>query len=63
VGRSAAAKELQANAVELAVRAHVRHWHTQYDELLGRGLARDDARARVAAAVEKRMADWRRESL
>lgn len=60
VGRSAAAKELQADAVQLAVRAHIRHQHTQYDELLGRGLARDEARAVVAAAVEKRMYEWQR---
>ena len=31
VGRSAAAKARQANAVELAVRAHVRHAYTGYD--------------------------------
>ena len=58
VGRSAAGKELQASAVELAVRAHVRHRHTRYDELLGRGDAREDARASVADAVETRLNAW-----
>jgi hypothetical protein len=60
VGRSTAAKELQANAVELAVRAHVRHRHTRYDELLGRGVTREEARALIADPVEKRLNDWAR---
>ena len=60
VGRSAAAKELQASAVDLAVRAHVRHVHTRYDELLASGLAREEARARVAAPVAKCLDAWQR---
>jgi hypothetical protein len=60
IGRSAAAKELQAEAIDLAVRAHIRHVHTRYDELLGRGAAREDARARVAGSVEKCLDTWRR---
>jgi hypothetical protein len=60
VGRSAAAKELQAGAIELAVRAHVRHVHTRYDELLASGVAREDARARVAASVAKCLDTWQR---
>lgn len=60
VGRSAAAKELQANAVDLAVRAHVRHAHTRYDELLARGVSRHEARALVAGAVEQRLNQWQR---
>lgn len=60
VGRSAAAKELVAEAVELAVRAHVRHVYTPYDELLTRGLAREEARGRVANAVAKRLERWGR---
>jgi hypothetical protein len=60
VGRSAAAKELEANAVELAVRAHIRHVYTRYDELLARGVAREDARARVADAVAKCFETWQR---
>jgi hypothetical protein len=61
VGRSAGAKELQAKAVELAVRAHVRHAHTRYDELLAGGSERSEARASVAAAVERRMGQWQQE--
>jgi hypothetical protein len=58
IGRSAAAKELQANAVDLAVRAHVRHVHTGYDKLLASGVAREEARARVAAPVAKCLDTW-----
>jgi hypothetical protein len=58
VGRSAAAKELQPEAVTLAVRAHVRHVHTRYDELLVRGVDRQDARAEVTAAVSAQLATW-----
>jgi hypothetical protein len=58
VGRSAAAKELDAKAVELAVRAHVRHAHTPYDRLLRRGMDRDDARREVASQVEAVLERW-----
>ena len=58
IGRSAAAKELQASAVDLAVRAHVRHVHTGYDKLLASGVPREEARARVAAAVAKCLDSW-----
>ncbi len=60
VGRSAAAKELETSAVELAVRAHVRHAHTRYDELLSRGVSRDEARGLVAELVAKCLEQWER---
>ena len=47
VGRSAAAKALDENAVRLAVTAHVRHAETSYDELLATGWDRHDARREV----------------
>lgn len=59
IGRTGAAKQLQAEAVDLAVRAHVRHAHTPYDALLAHGLDRADARARVRDGVEKVLATWR----
>jgi hypothetical protein len=59
IGRSAAAKELEANAIELAVRAHIRHRYTPYDELLGRGVVRDKARAVVASEEERRLHETR----
>jgi hypothetical protein len=37
VGRSAAAKEFDPEAIRLAVIAHIRHERTRYDELLMRG--------------------------
>src|SRR5919108_91960 len=58
VDRSAAAKELEAGAIELAVRAHVRHTHTRYDEILSQGVARGDARGLVSDLVAKRLEEW-----
>lgn len=59
VGRSAAARALEPRAIELAVRAHVRHRYTSYEDLLARGLDPIDARPRIAAAVDARVARWR----
>ena len=59
VGRTAAAKELDADAVELAVKAHVRHVHTRYDELLGDGWERHAARSAVADEVNAVLQKWR----
>lgn len=59
IGRTGEAKELEAQAVELAVRARVRHAHTPYDELLAEGVDRSDARARVHDAVERVLHRWR----
>lgn len=60
IGRSAAAKELQSSAVDLAVRAHVRHVHTRYDELLASGVPREEARGRIAQAVAEHLDRWQR---
>jgi len=60
VGRSAAAKELEPKAVDLAVRAHIRHVHTRYDEILARGVSRHEARAVVAEAVAGQVSRWQR---
>lgn len=60
VGRTAAAKSLSAEAVELAVTAHIRHAETQYDRLLGRCWDRGDARAEVADEVRRIRAKWGR---
>ena len=58
VGRSAAAKQLDEDAVRLAVIAHVRHVETDYDTLLSRGLERFDARQLVQGRIEQVLADW-----
>ncbi|MBV8987710.1 MAG: DUF2293 domain-containing protein [Solirubrobacterales bacterium] len=61
VGRSAAGRSLDANAIELAVIAAVRHQDTGYDELLMAGLDREAARSRVQAEIERVVAVWRGE--
>ena len=58
VGRSAAAKALDEEAVRLAVTAHVRHAETNYDELLLKGIERRDARAKVYPEVSRILNLW-----
>jgi hypothetical protein len=60
VGRTAAAKEFDVDAVELAVRAHLRHVHTKYDALLAEGVARDVARETVLPIVNDVARAWSR---
>lgn len=58
VGRSAAAKSLDEQAVRLAVTAHIRHAETQYDELLAKGYERREARTQVEGTVARKLAQW-----
>jgi hypothetical protein len=58
VGRSAAAKSLDEQAVRLAVIAHIRHAETGYDALLAQGYERSEARAQVHDAVARILARW-----
>jgi hypothetical protein len=58
VGRSAAAKALDEQAVRLAVIAHVRHVETPYDELLMHGWERMEARHQVEDKVRAVLARW-----
>jgi hypothetical protein len=58
VGRSAAGRALDASAVDLAVNAHIRHAHTNYDELLMHGTERLEARARVRERMQRVRAEW-----
>jgi hypothetical protein len=60
VGRSATAKKLDAEAVELAVIAHIRHAETPYDTLLAKGYERWEARNQVKDVVNQVLADWKR---
>src|SRR5262249_14366898 len=62
VGRSAAAKRLDEEAVQLAVAALVRHVGTGYDRLLARGMDRWDARERVSQDVDRVLRRWRGKS-
>lgn len=59
VGRSAAAKELDATAVDLAVRAHIRHRHTRYDELMSADWDRQSAREEVRGEMWEVEETWR----
>ena len=60
VGRSAAGRALEDEAIELAVQAAVRHRHTNYDELLMGGTDRLDARQSVRNRVDDLLDRWRR---
>lgn len=59
VGRSAAGRELDPRVIKLAVVAHIRHQHTNYDRLLMQGAARLDARALVREKIDQVLAKWR----
>ena len=60
VGRSAAAKSFAEEAVRLAVIAHIRHRESNYDDLLGKGWDRSDARDQVRDQVNKTGDLWER---
>src|SRR3954470_9033073 len=59
VGRSAAGRALDRDAVRLAVVASVRHVDTDYDTLLMSGVDRESARAQVHQRVEDIVNAWR----
>ena len=59
VGRCAAAKTLDKEAVRLAVTAHVRHAETNYDDLLLKGIERRDARENVYSKVSQILDRWK----
>ena len=62
VGRSADAKEFQENAIVAAVRAHIRHVETSYDELLMTGYDRFLARDKVRGETESILKKWSKTS-
>ena len=59
VGRTAAGRNLDEQALSAAVAAAVRHRHTKYDELLASGLDRASARERVGDRVREMLEAWR----
>ena len=61
IGRSAAAKAFDPEAILLAVTAHIRHTETGYDKLLMQGYDRHEARSKVQNDVEGALEKWRRE--
>jgi len=60
VGRSAAAKQFDLEAIRLAVRAYIRHNHSRYDELIAQGWDRRDARAAVPGEIDRVLSEWER---
>jgi len=58
IGRTRAGRELDPDAVRLAVIASVRHGDTDYDVLLMSGVARAAARDRVRDDVDRVLARW-----
>jgi hypothetical protein len=62
VGRSAAAKKLDEDTVQLAVIAHIRHTETDYDSLLAAGYDRQDARMEVRKEVDRITWEWKAEA-
>jgi hypothetical protein len=58
VGRSAAGRSLDADALTLAVVASVRHQDTDYDDLLMSGVPRDEARDQIRPAIDRLLAAW-----
>jgi hypothetical protein len=59
IGRSAAGRVLDPDAVSLAVAASVRHVDTDYDELLMSGVDRETGRRQVRERVEDVLSGWR----
>ncbi len=60
VGRSAAGRALDSSAIDLAVTAHIRHGHTNYDALLMSGAERQAAREQVRESIDRILAQWSR---
>ncbi|MEU4564341.1 DUF2293 domain-containing protein [Actinoplanes sp. NPDC023936] len=59
VGRSAAGRALDPEAVTRAVVASIRHKDTDYDELLMSGVPREEARDRIRADIDLVLDRWR----
>ncbi|MFD0684820.1 DUF2293 domain-containing protein [Actinomadura fibrosa] len=59
VGRTAAGRDLDEEAVTLAVIASVRHLDTGYDAMLMAGVPRREARDRIRADVDAVLTAWR----
>ena len=58
IGRSASAKALDKETVQLAVIAHIRHAETNYDQYLVQGWERLQARAEVQRRIDEILRVW-----
>jgi hypothetical protein len=59
VGRTADAKAFESVAINKAVSAHVRHHETRYEQLLRKGVERNEARTKVHDEVIRVLDEWR----
>ncbi|HMB31093.1 MAG TPA: DUF2293 domain-containing protein [Desulfohalobiaceae bacterium] len=59
IGRTAAAKELAKEAINLAVIAHIRHVETEYDDLILSGFDRISARTKVDDQIQEIFEQWK----
>jgi hypothetical protein len=62
VGRSAAGRNLDEQAIMLAVLASIRHEDTDYDDLLMSGADREEARDRIRPAIDRVLAAWSKDA-
>jgi hypothetical protein len=60
IGRTETGRNLEEQALTLAVVAAIRHIHTDYDELLANGFDRANARRRVSDKVDDILERWRK---
>lgn len=58
IGRSAAGRAFEPEAIELAVIAWIRHQHTAYDSLLMQGTDRLTARERIRPQIQGVLSQW-----
>lgn len=58
MGRSAAARQFDPQAIKLAVVAHIRHTHTNYDEMLMQTDDRVTARAQIHGQLCEILDRW-----
>jgi hypothetical protein len=61
IGRSAAGRALEPEAIDLAVIAWIRHQHTAYDTLLMEGTDRLSAREMIHPEILRVLSQWSRE--
>ncbi|MFC6019903.1 DUF2293 domain-containing protein [Plantactinospora solaniradicis] len=59
VGRSAAGRAVDQDAMTRAVIASIRHEDTEYDQLLMAGVSRADARERIRTDIDRVLTAWR----
>lgn len=58
VGRSSTVRGGEEVKLRLAVEAHIRHVHTEYESLLCSGVPRNKAREQVGSAVKRIRDEW-----